>query len=183
MINEAIANLELTFTGGGAVFVSLCVLGCLADTLVWIFKPRKRNRKILRKAYRFAKRKHKGQKDDEGESYFKAHICQVVNILHLLTENTNTLIAGYLHDTLEDTDTSYGELCMEFNDEVADLVVELTHEGSKDNKGYFFPRLKSKKAILVKFADRSSNLSRMRAWTPDRQDQYIRKSKFWKSEV
>lgn len=134
----------------------------------------------LSMACEFARRKHEGQLDDEGKSYFEAHVCQVVDILLKVTIDDDILMAGYLHDTVEDTDTTYEELACTFGVRVAKLVMELTHEGKKDEVGYYFPRLKSRDAILVKFADRLSNLSRMSAWDEKRQDQYIRKSKFWK---
>jgi hypothetical protein len=53
-------------------------------------------------------------------------------------------------------------------------------ESEKDSYGYYFPRLKSQKAITIKFADRLSNLSRMNAWDEERRRQYLAKSKFWK---
>ena len=126
---------------------------------------------------------HEGQLDDEGESYFVAHICQVANILHRVTDDEEMLCAAYLHDTLEDTDTTVADLRHNFGNRVTDLVLELTHEGQKDNHGYYFPRLKSKDAITIKFADRLSNLSRMNAWNPKRQEQYLKKSKFWNHEL
>ncbi len=110
------------------------------------------------KASVFAFSKHKGQLDDSGISYFNAHILQVVRILKQITNDSDIISAGYLHDTLEDTDTIYDELKQEFNKRIADLVLELTHERKPDNKGYYFPRLKSRDAVLVKFADRLSNL-------------------------
>jgi GTP pyrophosphokinase len=134
------------------------------------------------KVYRFAKTKHGEQKDDEGYSYFQAHILQVVSILRQVTDDVDIISAGYLHDTIEDTDTTHEELVREFGQRIADLVLEVTHEGQKDNVGYYFPRLKSKDAIIIKFADRLSNLSRMNAWDKERQAQYVRKSKFWKSD-
>lgn len=133
-------------------------------------------------ALMFGKEKHKGQLDDDGNDYFAAHCLQVQDILECLNCSTNVVIAGMLHDTLEDTDTTYDELREEFGKEVADLVLEVTQEGKKDEYGYYFPRLQSKDAILIKFADRLSNLSRMESWDIKRQHQYLRKSKFWKSE-
>jgi (p)ppGpp synthase/HD superfamily hydrolase len=130
----------------------------------------------------FAKMKHLGQLDDEGKDYFESHIKQVYTILLQITEDVEILAAAYLHDTIEDTDTSYEEILNIFGKRVADLVMEVTHEGEKDSKGYFFPRLKSKDAILIKFADRLSNLSRMQSWDLNRQNHYLKKSKFWKSE-
>jgi len=136
----------------------------------------------LEKAAEFAREKHSGQVDDNGKSYFFYHICEVVNILKNITNDIPTLAAAYLHDTLEDTDTTYQELFEAFGQEIADLVMEMTQEGKADHVGYYFPRLQSHKAIMIKFADRLSNLSRMGAWPADRQEHYLKKSKFWKSE-
>ena len=138
---------------------------------------------LIDKAYEFADLKHKDQKDDDGKEYFGAHILNVVSILMQVTKDPVVIAAGYLHDTLEDTDTTLDELTKVFGHEVARLVHEMTHEGTNDNVGYYFPRLASKKAILIKFADRLSNLSRMDNWSPKRQQHYLSKSKFWKSQI
>jgi len=137
---------------------------------------------MIEKAYDFAREKHKTQLDDCGLPYFEAHCCQVYRIIKDVTTDENIICAALLHDTIEDTDTTYEELVEEFNKTVADLVMEVTHEGSKDDFGYYFPRLKSKDAILIKFADRLSNLSRIEEWDDTRQKQYLKRSKFWKSE-
>lgn len=134
------------------------------------------------KAFIFSRVKHQGQLDDDGLDYFSSHIEQVVRIIQNVTEDQDIISAAYLHDTIEDTDTTYEELVKEFGETVANLVMEVTHEGKKDSKGFYFPRLQSKNAILIKFADRLSNLSRMSSWPLDRQKQYLKKSKFWKSE-
>lgn len=133
----------------------------------------------LHHANLFAKQKHKGQVDDDGNDYFETHCLQVMKILEMITNNHTILMAGLLHDTLEDTDTSYEELKSHFGVTVANLVNEVTHEGKKDEIGFTFPRLKSKDAILIKFADRLSNLSRMGSWNEKRQEHYLKKSKFW----
>ncbi len=138
---------------------------------------------LVDKAYDFAKEKHRDQLDDIGKSYFEAHVCQVAKILHCITDDEDILAAGLLHDTLEDTQTTYEELVITFGIRVADLVMEVSHEGKKDEVGYYFPRLKTRDAILIKFADRLSNLSRMEAWTPGRQKQYLKKSQFWKDSA
>lgn len=137
---------------------------------------------IVNKAAGFAKRKHANQKDDEGNDYYFAHLLPVATILRQVTKNENVIAAGYLHDTLEDTETTEQELREEFGDTIANLVLEVTQEGQKDNKGYWFPRLHTKFGIMIKFADRLSNLSRMDSWSFERQQHYLKKSKFWKSE-
>ena len=140
---------------------------------------------IKLKAYEFAMNKHKGQKDDDGKDYFYAHVCQVAHLICAVTygfPNADEIVSAcYLHDTIEDTETTYEELKKEFGQKIADLVNEVTHNGQKDEYGYYFPRLKSKEAIMIKFSDRLSNLSRMSSWDEKRQDQYLRKSKFWNS--
>lgn len=137
----------------------------------------------LLKAIAFAKEKHRGQLDDNGKDYFEEHCLQVYNILSVITEDQNLLCAALLHDTYEDTDTTYEEVLQIFGRDIADLVNEVTQEGQKDSKGYYFPRLKTERGILLKFADRLSNLSRMEAWDDKRREHYLKKSKFWKSEI
>ena len=133
------------------------------------------------KALDYASKKHKGQLDDIGRPYFFAHVIQVYNVLQDVTDDEATLCAGLLHDVIEDTDTTYEELMHEFTKEIADLVMEVTHEGATI-KEHYFPRLGSRKAIMVQFADRLSNMSRMRDWPGDIQQWFLENSKYWKTE-
>ena len=134
--------------------------------------------KLEDKALDVASKKHRGQLDDRGRPYFFAHVIQVYNVLKDVTDDEATLCAGLLHDTLEDTDTTYEELVHEFNKEIADLVLEVTHEGT-DYRDYYFPRLRSRKAVLIQFADRLSNMARMRDWPGDVQQQILSARVFW----
>ena len=133
------------------------------------------------KALEFASIKHEGQLDDQGRQYFFAHIIQVYSLLKDITDNEEIICAGILHDILEDTETTYDELIKEFNKEIADLVLELTFQGTRET-GRHFPLLHSHKAIIVKFADRLSNLVRMVDWPGDWQEGYLKNSIFWKTE-
>ena len=134
---------------------------------------------LITNARAYARDAHRGQKDDTGANYFKAHIEQVVQIVKKVTKDEKIIAAAYLHDTIEDAGKSVFDIYEQFGTEVALLVYELTHEGKKDNSGYYFPRLRSRDAILIKFADRLSNLSRMETWDSKRRTQYLRKSQFW----
>ncbi len=136
---------------------------------------------MIQAAREFAKMKHGNQLDDCGKVYFESHIEHVVSILKQITDDEDILACAYLHDVLEDTDTSLDELIEVFGGYIASVVHELTHEGDKRN-GYYFPRLSSHEAIMIKFADRLSNLSRMDAWSAERQEHYLKRSKFWKNE-
>lgn len=136
----------------------------------------------LSKAVQFAKRKHGNQLDDDGKLYIN-HPITVCNLVQIVApEDINLMCAAVLHDTIEDTDTTYEELVQEFNQDIADLVNEVTHEHNPV-RGYYFPRLYSQRGITLKFADRLSNVSRMDAWSEKRKAQYLRKSKFWLSGV
>lgn len=136
---------------------------------------------LINEAILFAMEKHDGQLDDEGKDYFQAHLNKVARMIRMVGGSDDAISAALLHDTLEDTKTTEKELREKFNDKVADLVLECTHEGNKQD-GFYFPRLKSKEAIMIKFADRLSNMSRMNAWDEERQAHFLKRSKFWRSE-
>ncbi len=137
---------------------------------------------LIFKAITFAAMKHHGQLDDEGLPAIM-HPIQTANIIRQVTLDENLICAGYLHDTAEDCGVKHEELVSEFNKDVADLVFEVTHEGQKDWQGYYFPRLKTQRGYLLKFADRISNLSRMGSWDKERIAHYMRRSVFWKENV
>ena len=136
---------------------------------------------FVSKAVNFATMKHLGQKEADGKDYYMSHLHPVMLQVHLLTQDCEVVAAAVLHDVLEDTDTSFEELEKEFGKRVADIVYEVTHEGTNDNYGYYFPRLKSKEAILIKLIDRANNISRMDSWDKQRQEHYLKKTKFWKT--
>lgn len=141
---------------------------------------------IVHKARMFAEEAHKGQLDDDGKDYFTAHVAVVALLIGFVgisgSVTPEMIAAAYLHDVVEDTEVTLEEVRAEFGDTIAGYVQELTHEGSKDNHGYYFPHLKSREAIIIKLADRMSNLTRMTSWPKKRQEQYLKKTKFWKSE-
>ena len=136
------------------------------------------------KAITFGVKAHSGQLDDAGKDYFMTHCWQVYEIIKILYPDDFALqIAALLHDTLEDTDVTYQVLLEEFGIDVADLVHEVTHERNTDDTGWYFPRLHSIRGIVLKFADRASNLSRMEeVWDEKKVQKYIKKSTFWQSE-
>jgi len=135
---------------------------------------------IVGKALLFACEKHGDTLDDNGELYVKAHLVNTLQIISNVTNDEEILAAALLHDTIEDTDTTYEELKENFGHRVADLVNEVTHEGQEDEYGYYFPRLKSQTAIMINLANRLSNISRMQSWSEKRRNHYLRKTKFWK---
>lgn len=130
---------------------------------------------LINKAFLFAQEKHKGQTYNNGE--FIQHPLQTYEILKtILPEDTNLLAAGLLHDTIEDCGISKKTLESLFNEDVASLVWEVTKESYN-----FFPNLRTRRGVLLKFADRLSNLASMTGQPVEWQAKYILKSKFWKS--
>lgn len=134
-----------------------------------------------KEAFEFASKVHHGDKDDAGRPYMESHILPVVSILKQITKDKEIITSAYLHDTIEDGDTTYDEIKDKFGKTIADIVYEVTKFGP--SKYDYFPNLKSKKAIILKFADRLQNLSRMEpAWNESRQQRYMNRSKFWKDK-
>jgi (p)ppGpp synthase/HD superfamily hydrolase len=128
---------------------------------------------ILAQAYEFARDAHQGQIDDDGSEHFE-HCEAVAEIIELIAPKDKALVAAaYLHDTLEDTNTTELQLRDLFGDEVTDLVVEVTKVNGD------FSNLQSERGVMLKYADRLHNLSRMQVWPKNRRDKYVSKSKFW----
>ena len=123
---------------------------------------------LLWKAYEFGNRHHEGQKRRSGEAYF-THCVAGAQTLAKWKMDTTTIIAGLLHDTIEDTDVSVRALRQEFGDDLANLVDGVTKIGgikfsSRKEKqaGNFMKMLLSVaqdlRVIIIKFADRLHNM-------------------------
>ena len=111
------------------------------------------NPEALSKAYTFALKAHKNQKRDSGDPY-SVHPVAVADILTDLKLDSATITTGLLHDTIEDTQTTYKTVYKEFGKEVADLVEgvskisELEGKAIKNSKaGITFVALKLFKLI------------------------------------
>ena len=134
---------------------------------------------LIQRAKRYARKAHHGQKDDDGKPYY-LHPLQTYKILKCVTKDTDILCGALLHDVIEDTAYNHSDLHKEFNFDIANLVEECTCVERKSGK--IFPWLKTREGIMIKFADRISNISRMNNWSEKRRKKYLQKSKFWRSE-
>ncbi len=118
----------------------------------------------LKKALEFARERHKNQKrKGSGLPYF-VHIKGVVEILFENGASIDTMVAGALHDTIEDTGTTIDEIVEKFGVKVAYLVDSVTEKKSlqyMDRKMLQIERIKnsSKEVKMIKCADCLSNLS------------------------
>ncbi len=83
------------------------------------------DREQIQRAYQFAEKAHEGQKRASGEPYI-THCLAVAAILSELRVSPAMIIAGLLHDTVEDTDVTLADIRNEFGDEIAQLVDGVT---------------------------------------------------------
>lgn len=133
---------------------------------------------FIDEAFCFALANHRGQTDDTGKPYFSVHVKVVADLVKLVTSDPEIIAAAYLHDTLEDTCTTREQIEAIFGPRVAGLVFEVTHTGTKE-EGFKYPSLKSRDAMMIKFADRLNNISRMETWSEEEKQDYLDRSAFW----
>ncbi|MFZ5596825.1 MAG: RelA/SpoT family protein [Bacillota bacterium] len=123
---------------------------------------------LLRRAYGFAAEAHQGQKRISGEEYI-THPLSVAMILSELEMDLETLLAGLLHDVVEDTGVSLEQIRKEFGDGVSLLVDGVTKLGRLEFKSkeeqqaenlrkMFLAMARDIRVILIKLADRLHNL-------------------------
>lgn len=133
----------------------------------------------VEKAYRFAKKLHDGQFRASGEPYI-IHPVEVAKILAGLEVDTHTLIAAFLHDVLEDTDTKPETIEELFGSDVLNLVQGVTKLGklqfkSKEERQaenfrrLFIAMANDIRVIFLKLADRLHNMRTLNFMEPEKQ--------------
>ena len=154
-------------------------------TLVRGFNP-KTNEALIRAAYAYGERMHEGQLRHSGEPYF-THPVAVAAILAEQQLDDATIITALLHDTIEDTPASYGEVQELFGTDVAELVdgvtkltnLQLNSSETKQAENFrklFMAMSKDLRVILVKLSDRLHNMRTIKAMRPDKQSQKARET-------
>ena len=83
------------------------------------------NEELIRKAYDYAKSKHKDQNRISGEKYI-IHPLNVAYILADLELDDSTIAAALLHDVVEDTSVTHEDIVAEFGEEIAEMVDGVT---------------------------------------------------------
>ncbi len=123
---------------------------------------------LIRKAYEFSARVHHGQKRQSGEPYL-IHPMAVASVIADLKLDVPSVVAGLLHDTVEDTLTTLDEVKGQFGREVAGLVDGLTKlartnfSSHEEKQAENFRKMilamgKDVRVILIKLADRVHNM-------------------------
>ncbi|MGL4606872.1 MAG: RelA/SpoT family protein [Eubacteriaceae bacterium] len=156
------------------------------DTVIDLVKSNNpsANTQMIFKAYELAREAHKDQRRLSGEEYV-IHPVSVAYILAEMQMDTETIVAGILHDVIEDTIYSYDFIKENFNEQVADLVEGVTKIGriefqSKEEsqaenlRKMILAMSKDIRVILIKLVDRLHN---MRTLEYMREAKQIEKSK------
>ncbi len=123
---------------------------------------------IVKRAYEYADTLHKGQMRQSGEPYI-SHPLNVAYILADMHADRDTICAGLLHDTLEDTNITKEDIAHDFNQNVANLVDGVTklskmNFSSKQDQNYANTRkiitgiTEDVRIIIIKLADRLHNM-------------------------
>ena len=135
---------------------------------------------VLARAYRFSEQAHRGQFRNSGEPYV-THAVEVAKILAELQLDTTTVASGLIHDVVEDTKLSIGDVEKEFGTEIAAIVDGLTKIAKLPNSGSNQERqvesyrklllsiAKDARVIIVKLADRLHNMRTLEFLPEDKQ--------------
>ena len=142
---------------------------------------------MIEKAYCMGKAAHKDQVRKSGEAYI-IHPLWVGIILADLEMDKETIVAGMLHDAVEDTDMTLEDVTREFGEEVALLVDGVTKLGqlsySQDKlevqaenlRKMFLAMAKDIRVIIIKLADRLHNMRTLEFMTPAKQKEKARET-------
>ncbi|RVT82287.1 bifunctional (p)ppGpp synthetase/guanosine-3',5'-bis(diphosphate) 3'-pyrophosphohydrolase [Rhodobacteraceae bacterium CCMM004] len=141
---------------------------------------------LIARAFDYGRAMHEGQFRRSGEPYF-THPMAVAGILSEQQLDDSTLVTALLHDTIEDTKSTYGEIARRFGSEVAELVdgvtkltnLQLSSTETKQAENFrklFMAMAKDMRVILVKLADRLHNMRTIKAMSEDKQHKKARET-------
>jgi len=153
--------------------------------LVRNYNP-KTNQQLIRDAFAYGEAMHEGQFRHSGEPYF-THPVAVAAILSEQQLDDATIITALLHDTIEDTKSTYSEVAEKFDTEIAELVdgvtkltnLQLSSSETKQAENFrklFMAMSKDMRVILVKLADRLHNMRTIKSMRVEKQAQKARET-------
>ncbi len=141
---------------------------------------------ILKDAYKFADKAHEGQRRQSKKPYI-THPVAVATILCELEQEVETIVAGILHDTIEDTDVSSQNIEETFGVKVRILVDGVTklnklkfhsqQEAQAENyRRMFLAMAEDYRVIIIKLADRLHNMKTLQFLAPEKQKRIARET-------
>lgn len=140
----------------------------------------------LTRAYKLAENAHAGQLRNTGEPYI-IHPLAVAHILADLELDVDSIVGALLHDVVEDTDCTVGEIAEEFGDGVSIIVDGVTKLGKiqyttkeeqqiENLRKMFLAMAKDIRVILIKLADRLHNMRTLKFMPEDKQREKARET-------
>jgi len=142
---------------------------------------------LIKKAYVYSAKVHQGQIRKTGEPYL-VHPLEVAGLLAELKLDESSVVTGLLHDTIEDTLATKGEIAELFGAEIADLVDGVTKlsqftaaDTQEEKQAENFRKMvvamaKDIRVLLVKLADRTHNMRTLDAMKPESQERIARET-------
>ena len=142
---------------------------------------------LIKKAYVYSAKVHQGQIRKSGEPYL-IHPLEVAGILAEMRLDEASIVTGLLHDTIEDTLATRGDIEDLFGVEIAELVDGVTKlsqftagNTQEEKQAENFRKMvvamaKDIRVLLVKLADRTHNMRTLDYMHPDKQEQIARET-------
>lgn len=140
--------------------------------------PTENEKDLIKKAYNFAEAAHNGQFRKSGDPYFTHVFATAMNLAELKMDS-HMIAAGFLHDTLEDTNTKEEDLVREFGEDITSMVKGVTKLGNVKYKGiernvenlrkFFISVAEDLRVLVIKLADRLHNVETLEYVRPDKQ--------------
>jgi guanosine-3',5'-bis(diphosphate) 3'-pyrophosphohydrolase len=159
-----------------------------ADSLVDLVKSYNpaSNAELIRQGYAYGLEMHKGQTRRSGEPYF-SHPIEVAKLLAEQKMDDATIVTALLHDTIEDTNSTFVEVSERFGDEIAQLVdgvTKLTNlelssvetEQAENFRKLLMAMSRDLRVLLVKLADRLHNMRTIKHMRTEKQLQKARET-------
>ena len=150
--------------------------------LFYLYIHNEADQEAIKKAYDFACKKHEGIFRKSGEPYVQ-HLIEVAYICAQLQAGPVTIEAAFLHDVVEDTDTSVNDIQEMFGSDCAKIVdsltkiqrLKLSHRTqeefeAEDHRKIFLGMAKDVRVIIIKLADRLHNMRTISSLAPNRQE-------------
>jgi guanosine-3',5'-bis(diphosphate) 3'-pyrophosphohydrolase len=133
---------------------------------------------LIEKAYTLSDKMHEGQKRLSGEPYI-IHPLNVAGILDELGLDERVIAAGLLHDVVEDTSYTKGDMIHDFGEEIANLVEGVTKiseiksqsketEAAENIRKMLVATIQDARVILIKLADKTHNMRTLKFQPPEK---------------
>jgi len=141
---------------------------------------------LIRKAWEFCVRQHKGQMRASGEPYV-IHPLEVAEVLAEMKMDSTAIAAGLLHDAVEDTPATTEDIAAQFGEQVAHIVEGVTKidkiqfanredRQAENVRKMLLAMVSDVRVVLIKLADRLHNMRTLEHLKPDRQEAIARET-------